>query len=208
MFFRWLFSDQGRGNSGINCKLVWEHQVRHRGVLALIITLLFAGSPTASGLDVPPALSGMQVFASPPEIPEITFFTDDGTKTSIAAFAGKTVILNLWATWCSYCVEEMPALDKLAKTIDGRYVVLLVSQDKGGLAVAQPFLQSLSVASLKTYLDPQNNLMRTFGVAALPTTLIISPNGKLIGRLNGVAEWDHPDALRYLQTLGKPVDSH
>jgi thiol-disulfide isomerase/thioredoxin len=151
---------------------------------------------------VPESLSGLRFVEDSPQIPSVGFMTEDGSEVILDAFAGKTVVLNLWATWCSPCLREMPALDRLAGALPrDTHAVLAVSQDKGGTAVARPFMDRLGLSELQAHADPQGTLMRAFGIRGLPTTLIISPDGRLIALLEGVAEWNHPEAIRHLATI-------
>ena len=118
-------------------------------------------------------------------------------KKIILAFVGKTIVLNLWATWCGPCIKEMPSLDRLFGKVDGRNtVVIAVSQDSGGVAVAQPFLQRIGINNLAAYADPARKLWRDFEVRGLPTTFVISPNGMIVARVEGAIEWDDPNVMR------------
>ena len=153
--------------------------------------------------EIPKALDLLREVEGAPQIPSFEFVAEDGTRVSISDFFGKTVVLNLWATWCAPCVKEMPALDRLAFELpEETHVVLAVSQDKGGPLVARRFIDRLGLKKLLANADPQGILMRTLGVRGLPTTLIIASDGRLIARLEGIAEWDHPDAIKFISSIG------
>lgn len=127
-------------------------------------------------------------FAIAPSTPIQDF---SGKQSALNDWRGKFVILNVWATWCGPCVKELPALDRLAASLPpDRYAVLLVSQDKGGTAVAKPFLEKLKLATVSNYSDPGGKLSRDLGIRGLPTTVILDPDGLVLGRLEGPAEWD------------------
>ena len=73
--------------------------------------------------------------------------------------------------------------------------MLLISIDRSGPKVFQPFLKRLGLASLKSGSDPKASLMRELGLTGIPTTLLISPTGKVVGKLVGTAKWDTPSAV-------------
>lgn len=128
--------------------------------------------------------------------PEITIIDGQGATLGLDAFRGKTVLLNFWATWCGPCLREMPALDRLQERLGGeKFQVVAVSTDRGGREQVTQYLQQLSIRNLGIYLDPTGKAWRAFGSFGMPTTMLISPEGKEIGRLVGPAEWDSDDAL-------------
>lgn len=115
-------------------------------------------------------------------------------------FKGRAVVLNLWATWCVPCRQEMPSLDRLQAKLGGpRFQVLAVSIDKQGATVVQPFYRELGLQSLGIYLDPSGQAPSVLGVEGVPVTLLINAQGREIGRKLGALEWDSPamiDTLR------------
>jgi len=122
-------------------------------------------------------------------------FTDpDGKPTSIAAYAGKPVLVNLWATWCGPCVKELPSLDRLAARAGDKLVVLAVSQDIQGAEVVGPWWAQRNFAKLKSSLDPKNDLGFAYGSGMLPTTILYDAQGKEVWRIVGGMEWDGPRA--------------
>jgi hypothetical protein len=85
----------------------------------------------------------------------------------------------------------MPALDRLQAKLGGKdFAVVLVSQDRGGANVVDPFFAKLGLANLKTYLDPKSTVGHGFGVAGLPTSFLIGRDGKILGSVQGAAAWD------------------
>ncbi len=129
------------------------------------------------------------VRATPPEaLPDVHFTTLDGAPRRLADFAGKPVVLNVWATWCIPCVAELPELDRLAAANPG-LAVLAVSVDRGGAAIVKPFLAAHGIAHLTPLLDHRQDGTTALKVVAYPTTLLIGPEGRLRGRLEGPAAW-------------------
>ncbi len=132
--------------------------------------------------------------------PGAAFQDADGRATSLQAFRGRVVLLNFWATWCAPCIREMPSLDRLQAKLGGEGLkVVAVSEDFTGLEVVVPFFKRLGLANLEVYLDPDGALSRAVGVAGLPTTLLIDREGRLLGGLEGPAEWDSEEAVSFIR---------
>ena len=110
----------------------------------------------------------------PLDLPDFAFADGDGEPKSLADFAGKVVLLNIWATWCVPCREEMPALDKLETKLGGKdFEVVAVNIDKGGPDKAAAFLKETGATHLALYTDPTGKLFATIKAVGMPTTLII-----------------------------------
>lgn len=135
----------------------------------------------------------------PRPAPEASFTERDGTPRRLADFRGRFVLLNLWATWCAPCVREMPSLDRLQAKLGSRLAILAVSEDRGGAHVVDPFLEKLGLAALATYLDPKSALSGELEVTGLPTTFLIDDQGRILGQLEGAAEWDSPRMVRTIE---------
>lgn len=148
-----------------------------------------AEAPTA-------ASSGSEMAAfvtrkAPEPLPAFTFQDGEGRPLTIADFKGRTVLLNLWATWCGPCRLEMPALDRLQAAMGSdKFEVVALSLDKGGVEKARKFLDDIKVTRLKFYIDPTGKEGFNLLPQGLPTTLLIDAEGREIGRLTGPAEWD------------------
>ena len=122
--------------------------------------------------------------------------------------AGKTVLLNLWATWCAPCRAEMPALDTLQKEMGSdAFEVIAVNVDSGDNAKPDKFLEEIGVASLVRYRDPTlgifNDLKKRGLALGLPVTLLIDDKGCLLAHMNGPAEWSSDDARRVIAAAAK-----
>ncbi len=125
--------------------------------------------------------------------PTVAFEAPDGKAVTIAAFKGKPLLLNLWATWCGPCVAEMPTLDAAAKSLAGKVQVVAVSQDLEGKAKVAPFFAARNFTTLQPYLDPKIALSTAYG-ANLPTTILYDSAGKEVWRMTGGYEWNTPAA--------------
>jgi len=142
--------------------------------------------------------------ADPPvSLTALTFNDPAGAPMSIADRSGKTVLLNLWATWCAPCRAEMPALDRLQKQLGSAdFEVVAVNIDNGDNVKPDTFLEEVGVASLARYRDPTlgifNDLKKRGLALGLPVTLLIDDKGCLLAHMNGPAEWSSEDAQRFI----------
>ena len=137
---------------------------------------------------------------SPKLVPELHFEDGNGRSRSLADFHGKLVLLNIWATWCAPCREEMPALDRLQAELGGpEFEVLALSIDQQGVEQVRKFFAETGVKRLRIYIDPSARAGFTLGVLGIPTTLLIDPEGREIGRHSGVAKWGAPASVADLR---------
>lgn len=147
------------------------------------------------------AMAPLLVRASPLDLPDINFNDASGATKSLADWRGKIVLLNIWATWCVPCRDEMPALDKLETDLGGdAFEVVAVNIDKNGPDKAKAFLQETGATHLALYTDPSGKLFAALKAVGMPTTLIIDRDGKEIARLVGPADWGSPEAKRVIET--------
>ncbi|MEL6744675.1 MAG: TlpA disulfide reductase family protein [Pseudomonadota bacterium] len=144
------------------------------------------------------------------DVSEFGFLKADGSETSMADWSGRTVLLNLWATWCAPCRAEMPALQKLQQTLgsDG-FEVVPISLDLGSMDKPKAFYDEVGLTDLGLYHDAKMASLTTLKKAGLafglPATLLISTEGCVLGTLNGPAEWAGQDAQNLVKTaLTKP----
>jgi thiol-disulfide isomerase/thioredoxin len=143
--------------------------------------------------------------ADPPQsLKTLAFEGADGKPMTLADHSGKTLLVNLWATWCAPCRAEMPALDTLQKEKGGdTFEVVAVNVDTGDAAKPKKFLAETGVKNLALYREPTLTLFDTVkkrGLAlGLPVTMLVDGEGCLLGHMNGPAEWSSPDAKRLVE---------
>ena len=136
----------------------------------------------------------------PEDLTAVAFQGPDGTPMTLGDFKGKTILVNLWATWCAPCRKEMPALDGLEQQLGGdEFEVVAVNIDTGEPAKAEQFLGEVGVTTLAHYRDPSMGIFNEFKrrslALGLPATVLVDPQGCLMGKLNGPAEWNSEDAI-------------
>ena len=164
-----------------------------------IATIVMALSSAAGFAAQGP--QGFTIYDKPQDVPNVRFVTEDGTRREILDdFQGRTVLLNVWATWCPPCVEEMPTLDALQDELGGPgFEVVAVSVDRGGPEVVRRFFDRIGIENLDLYVDKTALTMTALRAVGLPATLLIDEDGKEIGRLIGPAEWDDPEMVEFLR---------
>jgi len=131
--------------------------------------------------------------------PATVFKDAAGKPTTLAAFKGKPVLVNLWATWCGPCVAELPTLEALSKS--GKVRVAAISQDTGAAAKVPAFLKEHGAPTLTPYLDDKMALSTGWS-ANLPTTILFDSAGKEVWRWNGGNDWNSAAAAKLIAEAG------
>jgi thiol-disulfide isomerase/thioredoxin len=140
-----------------------------------------------------------------PRLMDAVAFTDaQGQPKSLADFRGRTVLLNLWATWCAPCRAEMPSLDALqAEKGSESFEVVALNLDRGTDTKPQDFYAEIGIKNLALYRDgtlASFNALKGEGlVLGLPVTMLIDADGCLLSAMNGPAHWSGPDAKRFVE---------
>ena len=158
---------------------------------ALLSTLSLTLMPKAALARPPFRLKGDPVpLLSPP------FEDGAGRSLKLADFVGRVVLLNIWATWCPPCREEMPALDALQRAFGGpNFAVVPLSIDRDGLDAARRFYDEIGIRDLGLYWCEDLRVQLAFAAFGLPTTLLMDRMGRELARIYGPARWDKPAAI-------------
>jgi thiol-disulfide isomerase/thioredoxin len=177
--------------------------ITRRRVLAAGGTLaagLIARKPRAEQL---PDLASALVRTDPPvAAPDIGFVDAQGSEHHLHEFAGHGMVINLWATWCAPCVEELPSLAALSKTLaPDDIAVLPLSSDRGGAGVVANFYRQHDITGLPVLLDPKGAAAHTWRARGLPTSIVIDRRGRERARLEGAADWSTPAAATLVRKL-------
>jgi len=149
-------------------------------------------------------VAAVSVPKRPAPLRELTFKDAEGKPVKLSDFRGRTVLLNLWATWCVPCRREMPALDALQAKLGGDdFKVVAVNIDTENADKPKSWLKRNAIERLDYYADPTADIfqdLKSVGKAfGMPTTLLLDPNGCEIGYLAGPAEWASDDALALIR---------
>lgn len=148
-------------------------------------------------------VAAMRAAEKPVSVSQIAFTGPDGKQMTLGDYKGKVLLVNLWATWCAPCREEMPELDSLQAQKGGEdFEVVAINIDTGSDEKPKNFLNEIGVKNLALNRDASmssfNELKRKNLAFGLPVTLLVDGDGCQIAAMNGPAPWDGPDALRLI----------
>jgi thiol-disulfide isomerase/thioredoxin len=157
---------------------------------------LLAPALTAQAADV------FTRVADPVQAPDFALEDSDGKTWRRSALDGKVAVINFWATWCPPCRRELPSLETLYKTLAPKGVVVLginagESRDKVA-AFAADFKPPLTFPLL---LDKTGSVLRDWQIKVLPTTYVLSRDGRMALRAIGGHDFTQPDALQDIAAL-------
>lgn len=176
--------------------------------LALIVAITGERASADACASPPDPIGNYDASEAGSQLPEQPYTDGDGVERSLQEHLGSGLVVNFWATWCAPCVEEMPALDALNKALDGTGVqVLTLSADLKGAEAVRPFFARHGIETLPVLLDRRGRLAQAFGVPGLPTTVLIGPGGQEVGRVMGIAAWDDPAVVDFIENCLAPPQS-
>ncbi|VVB49993.1 Thiol:disulfide interchange protein TlpA [Beijerinckiaceae bacterium RH AL1] len=189
--------------SGIGLYALMPHggkATAHSGACARSLDLAQALDPLARG-DV----AALILASAPNDLGAIAFDDGDGGHKIVADFKGRSILLNLWATWCVPCRAEMPALDRLEGALGSKtFQVVPVDIDTARLDRPRAFLQEIGARHVKFFSDHSADILQTLHGTGLPTSVLIGPDGCEIGTMAGPALWDSPDAKALIERIAAP----
>jgi peroxiredoxin len=140
--------------------------------------------------------SEISVAAQDFELPTLS-----GAYVRLSDYRGKVIFLNIWATWCPPCREEMPSMESLYRRMKGRdFEMLAVSIDREGKQVVQPFAVKYGL-TFPVLLDPDSKTSRPYGLTGVPETFIIDKNGVIIKKIIGPQNWIRKEWLDYFDHI-------
>ena len=152
----------------------------------------------------PPAEAKNPLMLDAPKIAvqalDFTAVNLSGKTIKLTDYRGSVVVLNFWATWCVPCLEEMPALDRLNKTLSGRKFRVLAVDLQEPTEKVQEFAKTHRF-SFDLLLDTAGEISSHYGVTRIPVTYVLDQRGVIISRAIGPRAWDSPDGLAYFQDL-------
>jgi thiol-disulfide isomerase/thioredoxin len=165
-------------------------------------TLAAAARPRKPLAATLPAIQNLTRIDPPKDVPDLAFTGADGTSHHLTDFKGRGMVVNLWATWCVPCIEEMPSLAALSKALaPSDIAVLPLSSDRGGASVVSAWFDEHEITGLPVLIDPQGSLARAFGVRGIPTTFIVSTANQQVAKLEGATDWSTPEAQAMIRKL-------
>jgi thiol-disulfide isomerase/thioredoxin len=178
-----------------------------------------SGDPTCRGAvalagKIAPLIHGevaaLTAATTPLKLPDLAFEDGSGAPKKLSDFRGKTVLLNLWATWCVPCRKEMPALDRLQAKLGGEnFQVVAVNIDTRDPEKPKAFLTDAKLTKLDYFSDQKAKVfqdLKSIGRAlGMPTSVLVDSKGCEIATIAGPAEWDSDDAVKLITAAMQPV---
>lgn len=160
-----------------------------------------SGDSAAPGQS--PAIGRFDPVDSKPDIAGI-IVSDPAGDVDLGRYKGKALLINLWATWCAPCVAEMPSLDRLQAKLGGdRFAVVTVAMNEPNMAAVEDFMKKYQLQNLPVLLDMNHAIDSRLRVEALPTSLLVTPDGKIVARFSGDNKWDCGKPLAALDDFAK-----
>jgi thiol-disulfide isomerase/thioredoxin len=165
----------------------------------------FTGSPLAHG-----EVAALTMATAPLRLPDLTFEDADGKPRKLSDWRGKTVLVNLWATWCVPCRKEMPALDDLQTKLGGKdFEVVAINIDTRDPEKPKNFLKDAKLVRLGYFSDQKAKVfqdLKSVGKAlGMPTSVLVDGQGCEIANIAGPAEWASDDALKLIKAAVAPA---
>jgi thiol-disulfide isomerase/thioredoxin len=176
------------------------------GTLAVLYVLFAAASKPEPSTGLARFATGemarLAVLEAPPPMPTRLIRDAAGAETTLVAYSGEVLVLNLWATWCAPCMMEMPTLAALQRRYEGRLRVIPISVDSEGQRErAERELARLSDGSLPFLIDISRGVLFDAQAAGMPVTIIYDRDGREVARLAGGADWSSDEAAALIDAV-------
>jgi thiol-disulfide isomerase/thioredoxin len=156
-------------------------------------------------------VAALTMAAAPLRLPDLAFEDAEGKPKKLSDWRGRTVLVNLWATWCVPCRKEMPALEGLQTKLGGaNFEVVAVNIDTRDPDKPKNFLKDANLTRLGYFSDQKAKVFQDLKAAGralgMPTSVLVDGQGCEIATIAGPAEWDSDDAVKLITAAAKPVD--
>ncbi len=177
-------------------------RVSHQSIILILILVIGIGvmillQSKKSSFD----LAGKPQFKKGVRAPNFKLPDLNGKMMSLTDYRGRVVLLNIWATWCAPCVEEMPSMEKLHQELkDEKFVILAVSIDEPGAEVVRPFMKKHKL-NFPALIDSAGILTQLYRTSGVPESFIIDKQGRILEEIIGPRNWFAPGALSYFRSL-------
>ena len=157
-------------------------------------------------------VAALTMATAPLRLPDLAFEDSDGKPRKLSEWRGRTVLVNLWATWCVPCRREMPALDRLQTRLGGNnFEVVAINIDTRDPEKPRSFLKAANLTRLGYFTDQKAKVfqdLKAIGRAlGMPTSVLVDGQGCEIGTIAGPAEWDSDDAVKLITAAATPAGS-
>ena len=181
-------------------------------IFVIVFTSFNAMAQTADVKYTPP-ISGdmvkMTVLDKPVQIPDVMISSSDKGLIYLSEYKTKLVVLNLWATWCPPCIQELPSLNALQHAMGGNlFDVVTVSLDTNGPEAVKKYLTDNKLDDLPGFIDTNGDIQKLEvlkGVPGVPVTLILSPQMRVLAKIEGDVDWNGKAARDVLEYYAKNI---
>ncbi len=158
---------------------------------------------TGKPLKKPMVMEPFYEFQHARKIPDVTFTAPDGNKVSLSDFKGKVLLINVWATWCEPCIQEIPQLIEMQKKLEGTDMKLIAVSVDEDLSTAPNFLTKHNLKDFDTLLDPEQKIDVILPLSSVPTNYVLDGSGNLVAFFRNYLPWDDPDIYPFLMKVAK-----
>lgn len=135
--------------------------------------------------------------------PEIILKDPDGAGSNLKSLRGKLVLINLWATWCPPCRNEMPSLERLSQVVDHQKIAVIAISVDNDINLVREFVMQYHL-SFPIYMDQDMSIAnRQLGVQMFPTTYLVGSDGRLLSKITGERDWSTPESIRLIQEASR-----
>ena len=186
----------------MNEEMPKNRKVNYQSIILILLLIIGIGIIVLLQTDKPSfKLAGQPRFEKGSRAPNFRLPDLDGTMVSLADFKDRVVLLNIWATWCAPCVEEMPSMEKLHRELKNeKFVILAVSIDESGAEIVRPFMKKHKL-SFPALIDSAGTLKNLYQTTGVPESFIIDKQGRILDEVIGPRDWAAPGALQYFRSL-------
>jgi thiol-disulfide isomerase/thioredoxin len=179
--------------------------------LAFILMAFLIFSPMAQARTYDPPLTGdmagLEVFATPRQLPDVMLSHLPGGLSYLSEFKGRILVLNVWATWCPPCIEELPSLNAIQLSLGNNdFKVIAVSLEQDHPEIVKKFMDDHNLKALTPYVDANKAMMQIPGMdgaSGVPVSLFIDRKMRVVARLQGGADWNGRSARAVIEYFQK-----
>lgn len=165
--------------------------------LTFCFTVLFISVTPSQAAD---NVERPRLMKKPIPAPSFTLKDMDGNIHKLADYRGQVTVANFWATWCPPCREEMPSMERAWKQLKKENIAMLAINVGEDADTIFTFTADYPV-SFPLLMDQDSSVINEWPVRGLPTTFVLDKQGRIVYRVIGGREWDHPQLIEMLIEL-------
>jgi thiol-disulfide isomerase/thioredoxin len=121
----------------------------------------------------------------------------NGPSRPLAEYRGRPLVINVWASWCGPCVEEMASLERLAWR-DDRVAFSIIGISTDDYPENDLAFLNRSNATIRQFIDHELQMENMLGASKIPLTVLVDANGRVVDKVYGAREWDSPESMQMI----------